>query len=271
MSQPDPAASLEQIQAVIRASRGDPDRFGETLRHKRIPHLSFSQVSAVEFCEQRYFLQYIQLVDPEPVPDYFVKGKLVHQLIARNYLKAARNQKIQPAAAQRYLSRQYAGPDLNHLSNAVTVHLQNLWEDCEIVAVEQPFVLVVHPDLPPCVGVIDLVLKQGSGYILVDHKTGRDFAPQDELQTAIYMHYIRETYGTVRCRFYYDQYRWVNNLARIRKPAFQRIPVTLPRGHWRAALERMHSAREKMEAIERANYGRKFGQCFMCPYRAMCW
>ena len=74
---------LAAILSVIEQTRGSTDQFAETLRHKHIPHLSFSQVSTVEFCHYRYFLQYEALIDPDPIPDYFTKGKLLHQVIAR--------------------------------------------------------------------------------------------------------------------------------------------------------------------------------------------
>jgi hypothetical protein len=116
----------------------------------------------------------------------------------------------------------------------------------------------------------DLVLRKGENFVIVDHKTGRDFSPQDELQMAIYVEYIRREYGGKECPFYYDHYRWVNNLQRIRKPAFQRTRVVLPKRYWEAAEARIHAAQRTIERIRRQGWGVRNGQCFRCPYRGVC-
>jgi len=48
------------IQSLITECAGDSDRFAERLRAGRIPHLSFSQVSTVEACPDRYYLQFVR-------------------------------------------------------------------------------------------------------------------------------------------------------------------------------------------------------------------
>lgn len=76
---------LSNIYSVIEQTSGNWDRFAETLRHQQIAHLSFSQITTVEFCQYRYYLQYVDLVEPTPTPDYFTKGKLLHWAIASYY------------------------------------------------------------------------------------------------------------------------------------------------------------------------------------------
>jgi len=132
-------------------------------------------------------------------------------------------------------------------------------------------VMQLAPGLPACVGVIDLVLQHDGRVILVDHKTGRDFYPYDELQMAIYAEFIREQLSSLPCEFYYDHYRWVNNLGRIRKPAFQRTKVNIDGLDWPSALERISVAAEKMEKIHRTGRSQRDGPCFMCPMRGPCW
>jgi hypothetical protein len=129
----------------------------------------------------------------------------------------------------------------------------------------------IAPDLPPCVGVIDLVLQRDGSLILLDHKTGRDFFAEDALQMAIYVEYMRRQFGDVPCAFYYDHYRWVNNLERIRKPAFQRNPVTPHANPWPAALERIRAGYRKIEEIRARKRAERTGECFRCPYRGTCW
>jgi CRISPR/Cas system-associated exonuclease Cas4 (RecB family) len=263
-------ANLEQISLVIERTRGNSDRFAETLRHEHIPHLSFSQITTAEFCDRRYYLQYIQLIDPHPIPDYFTKGKLLHQAIASTYEKAANHQEAEIDESFQIIANHYHGEHQHHLRNAAVVHMENVWRNCQVIAIEEAFAMHIHPDLPACVGVIDLILKQDGHFIVVDHKTGRDFYPQDELQMAIYVEYIRRHYQVNTCQFYYDHYRWVNNLKRIRKPAFQRTEVILAEDYWRQALARIQYGYQKIEKIKAAGQGDRNGECFRCPYRSVC-
>jgi hypothetical protein len=261
---------VELIRSLIEQTRGNSDRFAEHLRHRRIPHLSFSQVTTVEACEQRYFLQYELLLDPSPVPEYFKKGKLLHQVIATSYANVAQRRPVSPDPYFALINQHYQGETEIHLRNAVQLHLENLWQGCEVVAVEEPFVMQIEERLPPMVGVIDLILKQEDRYILIDHKTGRDFYPQDELQMAIYVEFIRHLYGGGNFQFYYEQYRWVRRLDRIRKPAFQRTEVVLPPHYWQPALSRIRGAFRKIERIKSTGQAAKNGDCYRCPYRNIC-
>ncbi len=274
-----PEHTLQIIQELIQRTNGDSDVFAETLRREKIPHLSFSQVSCVESCRQRYYLQYILGQDPQPTPEYFTKGKLFHNLLAAYYRRNGNRSNTEPGldddsvfagweAAHSHLS---PGSRV-HLENAYRVHLHYSWKDSQVIAVEQPFVMLVDPGLPPLVGVIDLVLKQDSTTIIVDHKTGRDFYPQDELQGAIYSEYMRREFGSEsRSTFYYDHYRWVDNLQRIRKPALQRTPIASTADYWPQALERIRRGYRLIEQVTRDGRGTRGGQCFRCPYRGDCW
>jgi hypothetical protein len=287
------------IQELIAECAGDSDRFAERLRAERIPHLSYSQVTTVEACPYRYYLQYVRGIEPDPVPEYFTKGKLLHQLIARDYSnghdgRALSLSKCRPAYEDE-VALQFSGENLAHLLNALELHRQHAWRGAEVLGVEHPFVMRVHESLPPLVGVIDLVLVTDDGYLLVDHKTGRNFYPDDELQVAIYAQYIHQAYGGETCRLFYDHYRWVKNLGRIRKPAFQRVEVRADPAHWPQDLARIRAAygriREIWEIYEQWNplhdIGKKpihsgdlrnsllritsaCGECFRCPYREMC-
>jgi len=266
-----PDDTLVLIQSLIDDSGGDSDRFVEALRHKQIHHLSFSQVAAVESCPQRYYLQYISLLEPNPVPSYFTKGKLFHQALAASYRSQASGILLSEAELCTEIDHAVLGEACGHLHNAVQVHLSTRWVDHEVVAVEQPFVMQLDDGLPPVVGVIDLILRRGGEYVVVDHKTGHDFYAPDVLQMAVYAEYINRTFGDPACEFYYDQYRWVANLARIRKPAFERQPVTVHSGLWQQSLARLHAGNAAIEHIRATNIAPKIGECYRCPYRSMCW
>lgn len=266
-----PGGPLASIHAVIERTGKESDRFAEILRHERIPHLSFSQITAVEFCQYRYFLQYVKLVDPTPIPDYFTKGKLLHWAIASYYDCQSRGEEYPLHQILDAFNRAYQGENQRHLHNAVSVHLENTWQDCQVIGVEKPFVMQVDPDLPPCVGVIDLILKKDDRIILVDHKTGRDFYPEDALQMAIYLQFVREQYGDAPCDFYYDHYRWVNNLDRIRKPAFQRTRASSSNLNWTEALERIRQGSKLIRRIQAGRQAERGGECFRCPYQKVCY
>jgi len=261
--------SFDAILALISSGIGG-DRFGKTLRRRKIPHLSYSQVAAVEFCEQRYYLDYIEAVHLDPVPNYFIKGKLMHELIASTYLKITNGRKIDPSSYSKKISRVYEDQHATHLENAVQLHLDNLWDGYKILGVERPFVFSVDRQLPPLVGVIDLLLQKKDQIIIVDHKTGGDFYPPDELQVSIYHHVIKQKFPKKKIRIYYDQYRWVNNLDRIRKHALQRTEIVLGKNHWKTSLERIREGYKTIKKIGKEDRGNHEGECFRCPFSRIC-
>jgi len=258
------------IKRVIEESSHDSDRFAERLRRERIPHLSFSQVTTIEFCPRRYYLQYIKLKDIVPEPIYFIKGKLLHQLLAEYYLSINNGGFSISSKWDRTLREQLDDDHYIHLLNAFSVHQENAWCGCNVVSVEHPFVMQIDTSLPPMVGVIDLILKRNGSYLLVDHKSGRNFYPDDELQVAIYAQYIRRAFGGETCQLFYDHYRWVNNLARIRKPAFQRVEVHTSDHRWPLYLKRIKDAYSAIKSIQNGENNEKYGECFRCPYKNFC-
>ncbi len=273
----DHAHTLLRIQQLIdemAAAGGDSEPFADQLRQRGLPHISFSQVKSIEFCEAEYTWKYILYRQPHPMPAYFAKGKLLHQAIAASYAALAGQPAQDPASliAGATLEEQHR----RHLNNALATHRQNLWQGMRVLAIEHPFVFSLAGDLPPVVGVIDLVLQDEDGLILVDHKTGRAFAEQDELQLAIYRHYASQAWQQPRVRFFYDHYRWVENLKTIRKPALYRQEVALPPAGLASTLDRLPQAAQRIEALKQraANPGfapRREGQCFMCAYRSLCY
>jgi len=250
---------------LIAECDSDADYFAKRLRREQIPHISFSQVITIEACPYRYYLQYILGMEPFPTPDYFVKGKLLHQLIAQDYRNG--NQLL---FYENEITQRFIGESAAHLLNAMMIHRQHAWRNFGVVAVEKPFVFHPDPSLPPLVGVIDLILEQDGAFLLVDHKTGRNFYPNDELQVAIYAQYISSAYEVQSCRMFYDHYRWVNNLDRIRKPAFQRLEVYADLLNWPQHLARIRCAYSSIEKIHASGHAPRTGECFLCPYKEMC-
>lgn len=261
---------LDTIQSLIAAAKENADRFVPALRRERVPHLSFTQISTVESCEYRYYMEYVLGLEPDPIPEYFTKGKLLHQVIAGTYEKLRQNQPASRPDQIAFLRKEYQGSNRHHLENSVEVMHQNLWQDVQVLAIEHPFVMVLDEGLPPFVGVIDLVLEHGDKLYLIDHKTGRRFYERDAMQMALYQAYARRSFGRDRIHAFYDQYRWVENLARIRKPAFQRTEIAVTDESVRRGIRRAHSAYSRIESIRARDGAGKTGPCYACPYRRTC-
>ncbi len=262
--------TYHSISHLLQDSEVNSDNFAVILRREKIPHLSFSQVTTVEFCPYRYYRQYVALEEPSPVPDYFTKGKLLHRIIADSYMAMQNGRQPDEVSLQHLIAEEFKGDNYNHLVNALQVHRQNVWQGYEVLGIEHSFVMQIAKDLPPLVGVIDLVLKGNGGLTLVDHKTGRNFYPYDDLQVAIYAKYLHEVFSGTVSRLFYDHYRWVNNLGRIRKPAFQRTEVSFRQQDWPEYLGRIRHAYEKINNILRGGPAEHNGECFRCPYRYDC-
>jgi hypothetical protein len=81
---------------------------------------------------------------------------------------------------------------------------------------------------------------------------------------------VRRQYGAERCAGYYDQYRWVNNLDRIRKPASRRTKVTIRKGTWNTVLRRIAKRYRQMKKIEQTGRAEGSGDCWVCPYKDLC-
>jgi hypothetical protein len=263
--------SYATLQSILADVNHNSDLFVQALHGQHLTYLSYSQITTVEFCQQRYYLQYILDQQPDPIPDYFTKGKLLHQLIARGYQARIDEIEVTLEELQDELHSQLNTSNIScdqvHLANALQVYQQHRWQGQRVLAIEHPFVLAFSDKLPPLVGVIDLVLQDKNTIILVDHKTGRNFYPYDELQVAIYAQYIQSIYPNHNCQLYYDHYRWVNNLQRIRKPAFQRTLVEVQPDHAAQYRRRMYTAAKVIRHLRDGALPNHRGECFRCPFQ----
>jgi predicted RecB family nuclease len=118
--------------------------------------------------------------------------------------------------------------------------------------------------------VVDLILRRGRHYAVVDHKTGKDFNAPDKLQVAIYREFVRRQFRSESCLAFFDEYRWVNNLDRVRKPAFQRIEIKQTLTEWTRAKQRIASSYQQMRRIQQEGDARGADSCFMCPLKDQC-
>jgi hypothetical protein len=246
------------------------DALSRELDRRRARYISFSKVTCLEFCPYRYVLEYVKLKRLRPEPSYFMKGRLFHQGAAKFY--EAKRSGPEPASPALHTSanRRLNGKDKAHVLNALKLLAEHSFKGWDVAAIESPFVLYLGPDLPPCIGIADLILRKGTHFAIVDHKTGKTFNKPDPLQLVIYREHIFRKYKARKCTAILDQYRWVRDLEHIRKPAFKRSTCKLGRNAWNRALKRIRSAHEEIVTIEREQDAAGTGSCFICPYKWVC-
>lgn len=264
--------TFEVLQKIARTWDGGGETFDRMLRDHAIPFISCSMIAALSFCRARYYLEYVErrTLDPEPV--YFVKGRVFHDAAARAYSALRDGLEINRGDVFSVLDT--LNPDdektATHLENAIQLMLETMEEDGEIIAVEQPFVMAVDDDLPIFAGIIDLISRQGNNYRVIDHKTGNAFYEPDDFQMAVYAEFVRREYRPASLKAVFHQYRWVNNLSRIRKPAFQKVEVCVTPETWCDARGRIEAACRIMDALNEGRGVRRTGECFMCPRQDDC-
>jgi len=248
--------SPRAIADALAAHRGGIERFVRQLDRDKVPYLSYSKIAAVESCPYRYYLEYVAGVRPRPEPAYFAKGRTLHKAADHLYRKAARGLSIGHEALF-FLANKHRGEDRRHLQNAIQVLVEQAWTGYEVLGVEEPFVL-------------PLVLRKDGIIAIVDHKTGKRFNKLDTMQMAVYRQHVLRKHRAKECSAWFDQYRWVDDLGRIRKPAFQRTQVHLRSTSWTAALRRFNSGYQRILRIEEKQDGSATGSCHSCALKGVC-
>jgi len=263
-------STLQKIKEVIASHKGNGKELVRRLHRQKLRHLSWSQLSTVERCPYEYYLAYVKHIPLDPEPDYFVKGRLFHEAAQGYYRAICLGRSPRSTDFTKIIKKHKNAVARTHLSNAVEMLIRNAFTGWEVIGVEKPFALDLGPDLPPCVGVIDLVLKRANTFAVVDHKTARRMWPQDPMQVAIYREHILEEFGAQECRAFFDMYRWVNNLDSIRTPAFLRKSARLSQKSFPRAVQRFEKGYAQIRQIEETGTAKASGDCWMCAYRSVC-
>jgi len=263
-------AGYEEVAAKLAGWTGTIGGFTRMLDAEAIAYLSFSKITTMDFCPYAYYLEYIKKIVVRPQPDYFIKGHLFHEAAARAYRAMRRGREVDAAGLKRFITSRARSEHHDHLHNAVSLAIDNAHIGWEVVGIEQPFVLSLGPSLPPCLGVVDLILRKQGQYAVVDHKTGKNFNGPDDTQLAIYGEHVNRTFGVQECTGIFDEYRWVNNLTRIRKPGFSRTVVKPRASSWKKAERRLAKCHRQILSIERKGDAAKTGNCFMCRFGDRC-
>jgi len=261
---------LQAIQDIFAKCRGKSGAIVKQLNRAGISHLSYSKISTYEYCPQKYYLAYVRKARIEPEPTYFIKGRIFHEAAQRFYSRTG-PRAPEVKVDQRSLRRMESEEDKTHLHNAVAMLNENSWgQEWEVVGTEVPFAMQISAHLPPLVGVIDLVLRNGSQFAIVDHKTGTKFNELDSMQLAFYREHVRVGMGARRVDCFYDQYRWVKDRSRLRKPGFLRTRLPITSRDFVKATARANKAFEGMREISSPE-ARPFTQkCFACQFKDLC-
>ncbi len=237
--------------------------FVSKLDREGVPYISHTKVSTVQRCRQCYYEQFVLKKKADGAA--IETGTLVHKAAQLAYQRMRAGRPVDFAAlAEKTAARHYEPSCRPHVSNAVATLSEHLWTGHEIVGIEQPFFLDLSEDLPPVIGVIDLILRDGPRFLVVDHKTGKRFNDEDEGQLVLYSEYVRQRFGAKRCDGVFDQYRMVPNLTRVRTPVHKRTAVKINPKRIAAIVPRYRQAWTTMQSIRSAGDAPRGDDCWFC-------
>lgn len=262
--------AFNKVRQLIQENKNAPDKIGSILVSSRIPHLSYSMISSYETCPQKYYLEYVKQVKLRPEPLYFKKGKALHSAAQDMYSRETTTGT--PISIRKKMLRGIKeAKDIKHIENAFDLLIKNRWNDeWKVVDIERPFALQLHEELPPLFGIIDLVLRNDDQHVVVDHKTGNAFNALDPIQLVFYREFVRQEYSAKKVDAYYDQYRWVNNLDRVRKPAFLRSKISINVNDLGKAISRARRAHTGLCKITAPVDSEFSDMCYQCQFRNYC-
>jgi len=123
------------------------------------------------------------------------------------------------------------------------------------------------PDLPPVIGVIDLVVSGSDSCLVVDHKTCRTFTDQDPGQLVLYAEYVRRSRGCDVRKGAFDEYQLVPNLNRVKKPVFRRTEVNVGPERMPSLVDRYRRAWKVMDKIHHTREATRGYDCWFCRSR----
>ena len=169
---------------------------------------SYSSVNTYDTCPQSFLLGYLDAL-PRVDNAFSDWGTFMHSLMERYFKGEVEFFELSQLYQQEYKKNvTNAFPPNNYCDlgeryfKAGKDYLDQFdggaFEDCEVLAVEQRVNLDISGR--PFVGVIDLLLKDANGYIVLDHKSKSAFKSKKEQteysrQLYLYAIYVKEKYG----------------------------------------------------------------------------
>ena len=225
-----------------------------------IPYLSHSRVADYVRCPACYYRRYV--LGEKTESQAMLLGTLFHNAAASFY-KAKSAQEADNLFSRLRMTK--LDEDRHRLlRNAISLLCQNRHSDCEVVSIEEPFFLDLAPGLPPIIGSADLIIRKGKSLVVVDHKTGKSFNDHDPGQLVLYAQHVGRLHNARVNAGFFDEYRLVPNLDRIRKPAFRRTEVRLSKKMLPPLIRRYKSAWEKIQDLEKGKPPSAAYDCWFC-------
>ena len=243
--------------------RGAFSTFMETLDKRQVPYLSHSKIATVQRCQKCYYSQYI--LGEKLSSDALTTGTLFHRAAATLYNAISSGRRLTHPAIGKQLRPKHPNPqDRQALKNAIKTLRLNAWHGHDVVAVEEPFFMDLAPGLPPVIGVVDLILKQGDSYTVVDHKTSGRFGDPDPDQLVLYAEHVKRSYGVRSCVGAFDEYRLVPDLATVRKAVFRRTPVSVEASRVPELIRNYRCGWKLITKIHRDGGATPSADCWIC-------
>lgn len=168
---------------------------------------SFSSVNTYDTCPQAFRLGYLDALPRvdnafsdwgtfmHSIMEAYFRGQLEFFELSQMYVEGYKDNVKCEFPPNKFcdLSERYYIAGKDYLDR-----FEGLFEDCEVVGVEQRVLLNIEGR--PFVGVIDLLLKHGDDYWVADHKSKSAFKSKKEQaeyarQLYLYALYVREKYG----------------------------------------------------------------------------
>jgi len=264
------AVPAETLQRNWREWTGTFPEFMRHLDQQRTPYLSHSKVATIERCPRCYYQQY--LLGEPPSSEALTTGVAFHQAAAAFYeARRAGRRGLSVDDLCRLMPPTPIPDEQPYLNNACKTLLQNAWDEYEVAAVEELFFMDLAPELPPVIGIIDLVLRADRSYVVVDHKTSKRFNDLDSGQLELYAEQVRRSREVTECAAAFDEYRLVPDLQRVRKPVFRRTPVAVSPAGVPAMIGRYARAWERIARIQGEDDATPGAECWFCRPRQACW
>lgn len=258
-----PIRSANSLRTAWKRSETSFGRFVDRLDRERVPYLSHSKIDCLERCPGCYYRQYI-LGECEQ-SNAMELGLLFHLAAKNLYTSLRKGLLLKPAQLlNRKKTKRLLKEDRLKLMHALTQLSAHHWAGYEITSIEELFFMELAAGLPPIIGITDIVLRRTDSVIVVDHKTSKSFNNRDPAQLVLYAEHIRRQQNTQCVVGVFDEYRLVPDLAKIRKPAFRRTPVSVDRSLLPALVRRYRQAWKQIQSIDRDGRPEPSPDCWKC-------
>lgn len=233
------------------------------LDRRGVPYLSHSKLTSLDRCPRCYYREYF-LGQKEQYPAMHM-GTLFHEAAKTLYATIKAGQIQKPSITAKQIRAKSLAPDaLPKLRNAAHVLHANRWVAHEILAVEECFFMDLAPDLPPIIGIPDLVLRRNGSLLVVDHKTSKSFNELDPSQLVLYAEYLRRSHSVQSIIGVFDEYRLVPDLSTIRMPAFRRTPVAVDHTLLPPLIKRYRKAWKGILSMYKHGEPSPSSECWTC-------